>query len=115
MKTGRAPESLDDIRKPGMVLTPPPEKSGGRMKVSSAVWLAGSAAALVLRRNSIVILNLRSGMSMEIISSPILLMFSSCLEDQKWVWKLDTKSVAKDAHHHTVYQDERIHPKNDRH
>src|SRR5580698_6132517 len=33
------------------------------MKVSSAVWLAGSEVS-VLRRNDIVILNLRSGMSM---------------------------------------------------
>src|SRR6266436_1064518 len=43
--------------------TPPPEKSGGRIKVSSAVWLAGSEVS-VLRRNDIVILNLRSGISM---------------------------------------------------
>src|SRR6478735_10586171 len=42
---------------------PTPEKSGGRMNVSSAVWLAGSEVS-VLRRNDIVILNLRSGMSM---------------------------------------------------
>ncbi len=33
------------------------------MKVNSAVWLAGSDES-VLRRNDIVILNLRSGMSM---------------------------------------------------
>src|SRR6202789_1346414 len=33
------------------------------MKVSSAVWLAGNEVS-VLRRNDIVILNLRSGMSM---------------------------------------------------
>ena len=33
------------------------------MKVSSAVWLAGSEVS-VLRRNDIVILNLRSGISM---------------------------------------------------
>src|SRR4051794_23495406 len=48
---------------PGTLPTPPPEKSGGRMKVSSAVWLAGNELS-VLRRNDIVILNLRSGMSM---------------------------------------------------
>src|SRR5579863_5411 len=48
---------------PGTLLTPPPEKSGGSMKVSSAVWLAGSDVS-VLRRNDIVILNLRSGISM---------------------------------------------------
>src|SRR6187549_4174278 len=42
---------------------PPPVKSCGRMKVSSAVWLAGSDVS-VLRRNDIVILNLRSGISM---------------------------------------------------
>src|SRR5882762_2215337 len=51
----------------------------------------------------------------EIISSPILLMCSWSLEDRKWVWKLDTKGVAKDAHHHAVYQDERKHPINNRH
>src|ERR1700726_1980675 len=55
--------SLDFIRMPGTLLTPPPEKSGGRMKVNSAVWLAGSEGA-VLRRNDIFILNLRSGISM---------------------------------------------------
>src|ERR1700692_4220725 len=55
--------SLDFIRMPGTLLTPPPEKSGGRMKVNSAVWLAGSDES-VLRRNDIVILNLRSGISM---------------------------------------------------
>src|SRR5271154_1771330 len=55
--------SLDFIRMPGTLLTPPPLKSGGRMKVSSAVWLAGSDES-VLRRNDIVILNLRSGISM---------------------------------------------------
>src|ERR1700733_6399138 len=55
--------SLDFIRMPGTLLTPPPAKSGGRMKVSSAVWLAGSEGS-VLRRNDIVILNLRSGISM---------------------------------------------------
>src|SRR5690242_19828943 len=48
---------------PGTLETPPPEKSGGRMNVNSAVWLAGSDAS-VLRRNDIVILNLRSGISM---------------------------------------------------
>jgi hypothetical protein len=48
-------------------------------------------------------------------SSPILLMCSSRLEDRKWVWKLDTKGVAKDAYRNAVYQDERIHPKNYRH
>src|SRR4051794_33386622 len=48
---------------PGTLPTPPPEKSCGRMKVSSAVWLAGSEVA-VLRRNDIVILNLRSGISL---------------------------------------------------
>src|SRR5271154_3104370 len=55
--------SLDFIKMPGTLPTPPPLKSGGRMKVSSAVWLAGSDES-VLRRNDIVILNLRSGMSM---------------------------------------------------
>src|SRR5476649_2642493 len=55
--------SLDFIRMPGTLPTPPPVKSGGRMKVSSAVWLAGSEVS-VLRRNDIVILNLRSGISM---------------------------------------------------
>src|SRR5665213_2389732 len=55
--------SFDFIRMPGTLLTPPPAKSGGRIKVSSAVWLAGSEVS-VLRRNDIVILNLRSGMSM---------------------------------------------------
>ena len=55
--------SLDFIRMPGTLPTPPPAKSGGRMKVSSAVWLAGSEVS-VLRRNDIVILNLRSGISM---------------------------------------------------
>src|SRR5205085_1386495 len=55
--------SLDFIRMPGTLETPPPEKSGGRLKVSSAVWLAGSDES-VLRRNEIVILNLRSGISM---------------------------------------------------
>src|ERR1700722_15856723 len=55
--------SFDFIRMPGTLLTPPPEKSGGRMKVNSAVWLAGSDES-VLRRNDIVILNLRSGISM---------------------------------------------------
>src|SRR5215510_10791291 len=55
--------SLDFIRMPGTLPTPPPEKSGGRIKVSSAVWLAGSDES-VLRRNDMVILNLRSGMSM---------------------------------------------------
>ena len=55
--------SLDFIRMPGTLPTPPPEKSCGRMKVSSAVWLAGSEVS-VLRRNDIVILNLRSGISM---------------------------------------------------
>src|SRR6478672_10562911 len=54
--------SLDFIRMPGTLETPPPAKSGGRMKVSSAVWLAGSEES-VLRRNEIVILNLRSGIS----------------------------------------------------
>ncbi len=48
---------------PGTLETPPPAKSCGRMKVNSAVWLAGSEVS-VLRRNDIVILNLRSGMSM---------------------------------------------------
>src|SRR5258708_31491708 len=47
---------------PGTLPTPPPEKSGGRINVSSAVWLAGSDVS-VLRRNDIVILNLRSGIS----------------------------------------------------
>src|SRR4029078_1496640 len=55
--------SLDFIRMPGTLERPPPAKSGGRMKVSSAVWLAGSDES-VLRRNDIVILNLRSGISM---------------------------------------------------
>src|SRR5689334_6925853 len=55
--------SFDFIRMPGTLETPPPAKSGGRMKVSSAVWLAGSDES-VLRRNDIVILNLRSGISM---------------------------------------------------
>src|ERR1700732_462876 len=55
--------SLDFIRMPGTLPTPPPLKSGGRMKVNSAVWLAGSDES-VLRRNDIVIFNLRSGMSM---------------------------------------------------
>ncbi len=55
--------SLDFIRMPGTLPTPPPAKSGGRMKVSSAVWLAGSEVS-VLRRNDMVILNLRSGISM---------------------------------------------------
>src|SRR5271165_2118151 len=55
--------SLDFIKMPGTLPTPPPLKSGGRMKVNSAVWLAGSDES-VLRRNDIVILNLRSGMSM---------------------------------------------------
>ena len=55
--------SLDFIKMPGTLPTPPPEKSCGRMKVSSAVWLAGSDVS-VLRRNDIVILNLRSGISM---------------------------------------------------
>src|SRR5665213_1644314 len=55
--------SLDFIRMPGTLPTPPPAKSGGSTKVSSAVWLAGSEVS-VLRRNDIVILNLRSGMSM---------------------------------------------------
>src|SRR5271168_1760396 len=54
--------SFDFIRMPGTLLTPPPAKSGGRMKVNSAVWLAGSEVS-VLRRNDIVILNLRSGIS----------------------------------------------------
>src|ERR1700710_2833250 len=54
--------SLDFISRPGTLPTPPPTKSGGRMKVSSAVWLAGSEVS-VLRRNDIVILNLRSGIS----------------------------------------------------
>src|SRR3954463_3509846 len=54
--------SLDFIRMPGTLETPPPSKFCGRMKVSSAVWLAGKDEA-VLRRNEIVILNLRSGMS----------------------------------------------------
>jgi hypothetical protein len=51
----------------------------------------------------------------EIISSPIWLMSSSPLEDRKWVWKLDTKGVAKDAHHHAVYQDDRKRPIDNRH
>ena len=55
--------SLDFIKMPGTLPTPPPAKSCGRMKVSSAVWLAGSEVS-VLRRNDIVILNLRSGISM---------------------------------------------------
>src|SRR4051794_11446049 len=55
--------SLDFIKMPGTLPTPPPSKFGGRMKVNSAVWLAGSDES-VLRRNDIVILNLRSGMSM---------------------------------------------------
>src|SRR5437763_325914 len=55
--------SLDFIKMPGTLPTPPPEKSCGRMKVNSAVWLAGSDES-VLRRNDIVILNLRSGISM---------------------------------------------------
>src|ERR1700674_4631695 len=55
--------SLDFIKMPGTLLTPPPAKSGGRTKVNSAVWLAGSEVS-VLRRNDIVILNLRSGISM---------------------------------------------------
>src|SRR5271155_3525581 len=55
--------SLDFINRPGTLLTPPPAKSGGKTKVSSAVWLAGSEVS-VLRRNDIVILNLRSGISM---------------------------------------------------
>src|SRR4051794_26957167 len=48
---------------PGTLPTPPPLKSAGRMKVSSAVWLAGNDES-VLRRNDMVILNLRSGISM---------------------------------------------------
>src|SRR5215207_6743869 len=55
--------SLDFIRMPGTLPTPPPVKSCGRMKVNSAVWLAGSDES-VLRRNDIVILNLRSAISM---------------------------------------------------
>ena len=55
--------SFDFIRIPGTFETPPPGKSGGRMKVNSAVWLAGSEES-VLRRNDMVILNLRSGISM---------------------------------------------------
>src|SRR3954466_9479331 len=55
--------SFDFIRMPGTLATPPPEKSAGRTKVNSAVWLAGSEES-VLRRNDIVILNLRSGISM---------------------------------------------------
>src|SRR5579872_4302617 len=55
--------SLDFIKMPGTLLTPPPEKSAGSTKVSSAVWLAGSDES-VLRRKDIVILNLRSGISM---------------------------------------------------
>src|SRR3954470_3485812 len=55
--------SFDFIRMPGTLPTPPPVKSCGRMKVSSAVWLAGREGSGV-RRNDIVILNLRSGMSM---------------------------------------------------
>jgi hypothetical protein len=51
----------------------------------------------------------------EMISSPISLMCSWSLEDRKWVWKLDSKGVAKDAHHHAVNQDERKHPINNRH
>src|SRR5262249_52941610 len=54
--------SLDFIRMPGTLLTPPPAKSGGRMKVNSAVWLAGSEVS-VLRRKDIVILKLRAGIS----------------------------------------------------
>src|SRR5258705_3224887 len=55
--------SLDFIKMPGTLPTPPPEKSCGRMKVSSAVWLAGSDES-VLRRNDIVIWTLRSGIWM---------------------------------------------------
>src|SRR6476620_809746 len=55
--------SCDFIRMPGTLETLPPGKSCGRMKVNSAVWLAGSDES-VLRRNDIVILNLRSGISM---------------------------------------------------
>src|SRR5258707_8844823 len=55
--------SFDFIRMPGTLETLPPGKSGGRIKVNSAVWLAGSDES-VLRRNDIVILNLRSGISM---------------------------------------------------
>src|ERR1700712_2176208 len=55
--------SLDFIRMPGTLPTPPPAKSDGRINVNSAVWLAGKDVS-VLRRNDIVILNLRSGMSM---------------------------------------------------
>src|SRR6202023_3580403 len=55
--------ALDFITTTGPLLPPRPEKCGGSMKVNSAVWLAGSDES-VLRRNDIVILNLRSGMSM---------------------------------------------------
>src|SRR3954449_2195391 len=54
--------SLDFIRMPGTLPTPPVAASCG-WNVSSAVWLAGSEVS-ELRRNDIVILNLRSGMSM---------------------------------------------------
>src|SRR3979490_2484017 len=37
--------SLDFIRMPGTLATPPPAKSGGRMKVSSAGGLAGRGVA----------------------------------------------------------------------
>src|SRR6195952_5240228 len=55
--------SLDFIRMPGTLATPPPPAASCGWKVSSAVWLAGSEVS-ELRRNDIVILNLRSGMSM---------------------------------------------------
>jgi len=48
------------MRMPGTFAIPPPLKSDGRMKVSSAVWLAGSDES-VLRRNDIVILNCGRG------------------------------------------------------
>src|SRR5512133_2089101 len=48
---------------PGTLRTPPLAKSGGRIKVSCAVWLTGNEVS-VLRRNDIVILNLRLGISM---------------------------------------------------
>src|SRR6266481_4796624 len=54
--------SLDFIRIPGTLPTAPAAASCG-WKVSSAVWLAGSEVS-ELRRNDIVILNLRSGISM---------------------------------------------------
>src|SRR5258708_2777508 len=54
--------SVPFIRMPGTLATLPPTRSGGRTKVNSATWLAGRERSL-LRRNDIVILSFRSGIS----------------------------------------------------